>query len=245
MKSGMLAAEAAFDALKAGRSDDEINAYPEAFKNSWLHQELYKARNFKPWMSKGLYAGTLMVGVDQIVFGGKAPWTLHHEHADNETLKRKTEVEPIQYPKPDGVLTFDRLSSVFISNTNHEENQPVHLTLKDASIPIDVNLELYDAPEQRYCPAGSTKSCATPMVPIPDCRSMRRTASTARPATSRTRRRTLCGLRRKVAAGRTIRICSSSQRGARAALVYRLLPGSNGAGGPSARGIATLDSSML
>jgi electron-transferring-flavoprotein dehydrogenase len=95
-----------------------------------------------------------MVGIDQIVFGGKAPWTLHHDHADNETLRRKSEVAPIQYPKPDGVLTFDRLSSVFISNTNHEENQPVHLTLKDASVPIKVNLELYDAPEQRYCPAA-------------------------------------------------------------------------------------------
>lgn len=154
MKSGIMAAEATFDAIKDGHSYDEINAYPEAFKNSWLYQELYKARNFKPWMSKGLYTGTLMVGVDQIVFGGKAPWTLHHEHADNETLKKKTEVEPIKYPKPDGVLSFDRLSSVFISNTNHEENQPPHLKLKDASIPIDVNLRLYDAPEQRYCPAG-------------------------------------------------------------------------------------------
>jgi electron-transferring-flavoprotein dehydrogenase len=154
MKSGMLAAEAAFAAVSSGRSYDEISAYPEAFRNSWLHGELYKARNFKPWMSKGLYTGTLMVGVDQIVFGGKAPWTLHHAHADHETLKRKTEVEPIQYPKPDGVLSFDRLSSVFISNTNHEENQPCHLKLKDPSVAIRVNLEFYDAPEQRYCPAG-------------------------------------------------------------------------------------------
>jgi electron-transferring-flavoprotein dehydrogenase len=88
------------------------------------------------------------------VLGGRAPWTLHHHHADNETLKKKTEVEPIAYPKPDGVLTFDRLSSVFISNTNHNEDQPCHLTLKDAAVPVNVNLELYDAPEQRYCPAG-------------------------------------------------------------------------------------------
>ena len=154
IKSGMLAAEAAFDALQAGRAGDELASYPAAFQQSWLFDELYRARNFKPWMSKGLYTGTMMVGIDQVVFGGKAPWTLHHDHADHETLKKKTEVEPIQYPKPDGVLTFDRLSSVFISNTNHTENQPVHLTLKDSSVPVDVNLALYDAPEQRYCPAG-------------------------------------------------------------------------------------------
>jgi electron-transferring-flavoprotein dehydrogenase len=154
IKSGMMAAEAAFDAVQANRRSDELTAYPEAYRQSWLFDELYRARNFKPWMAKGLYMGTLMVGIDQVVFGGKAPWTLHHDHADNETLKRKTEVEPIKYPKPDGVLTFDRLSSVFISNTNHTEDQPIHLTLKDASVPVNVNLELYDAPEQRYCPAG-------------------------------------------------------------------------------------------
>jgi len=154
IKSGMLAADAAYDAITLGRSYDELTAYPDSFKSSWLHEELHRARNFKPWMSKGLYTGTLMVGIDQIVFGGKAPWTLHHDHADHETLRKKSEVAPIQYPKPDGVLTFDRLSSVFISNTNHEENQPVHLTLKDANVPVNVNLELYDAPEQRYCPAG-------------------------------------------------------------------------------------------
>ncbi|MES2355473.1 MAG: electron transfer flavoprotein-ubiquinone oxidoreductase [Pseudomonadota bacterium] len=154
IKSGMLAAEAAFDAVATKRSYDELSEYPAAFEKSWLHEELYKTRNFKPLMSKGLYSGALMFGIDQIVFGGKAPWTLHHKHADHETLRKKTEVSPIQYPKPDGVLTFDRLSSVFISNTNHEENQPVHLTLKDANVPIKVNLALYDAPEQRYCPAG-------------------------------------------------------------------------------------------
>jgi len=154
MKSAMLAAEAAFDAVQAGRAADELTAYPEAYEKSWLFDELYRARNFKPWMSKGLYTGTLMVGIDQVVFGGKAPWTLHHAHADHETLKKKTESAPIAYPKPDGVLTFDRLSSVFISNTNHTEDQPIHLTLKDASVPVSVNLELYDAPEQRYCPAG-------------------------------------------------------------------------------------------
>jgi electron-transferring-flavoprotein dehydrogenase len=154
MKSGMLAAEAAFAALKAGRSHVELAAYPEAFRASWLHDELHRARNFKPWMSKGLLTGTLMVGVDQVVFGGRAPWTLHHLHADHETLKSRVEVQPIDYPKPDGIVTFDRMSSVFVSNTNHEENQPPHLTLKDATIPIKLNLEKYDAPEQRYCPAG-------------------------------------------------------------------------------------------
>ncbi len=154
MKTGMLAAEAAFDAVTSGRAYDELSDYPKAFEASWLKEELHKARNFKPWMSKGLYTGTLMVGIDQIVFGGKAPWTLHHKHADHETLTMKREAAPIDYPKPDGVLTFDRLSSVFVSNTNHEENQPAHLTLKDASVPIKFNLELYDAPEQRYCPAG-------------------------------------------------------------------------------------------
>jgi len=154
IKSGMLAAEAAFDALASGRSADELTAYPEAFRKSWLFEELHRARNFKPWMSKGLYTGTLMVGIDQIVFGGKAPWTLHHLHADHETLKEKTQVLPIQYPKPDGAITFDQLSSVFISNTNHNEDQPCHLVLKDPTVPVKVNLALYDAPEQRYCPAG-------------------------------------------------------------------------------------------
>ncbi len=154
IKSGMMAAEAAHAALGAGRSADELSAYPEAFKNSWLFDELHRARNFKPWMSKGLYTGTLMVGIDQVVFGGRAPWTLHHGHADHETLSRKSEAQPISYPKPDGVLTFDRLTSVSFSSTNHGEDQPVHLTLKDASVPVNVNLELYDAPEQRYCPAG-------------------------------------------------------------------------------------------
>ena len=154
MKSGMLAAEAAFAALRSGRAHDELAAYPETFRASWLHDELRRARNFKPWMSKGLYTGTLMVGIDQVVFGGRAPWTLHHRHADHETLKTKAEAPPIAYPKPDGVLTFDRLSSVFVSNTNHAEDQLCHLTLKDATVPVKINLDLYDAPEQRYCPAG-------------------------------------------------------------------------------------------
>jgi len=154
IKSGMLAAEAAFEALREQRSHDLLSRYPETFRSSWLHDELHKARNFKPWMSKGLYLGTLMVGIDQVLFRGRAPWTLRHTHADNTTLKPKSESQPIAYPKPDGVLSFDRLSSVFISNTNHTEDQPSHLTLRDPRVPIDINLARYDAPEQRYCPAG-------------------------------------------------------------------------------------------
>ena len=154
IKSGMMAADAAHAALKAGRSADELAAYPDAFRDSWLFDELYRARNFKPWMAKGLYTGSLMVGIDQIVFGGKAPWTLRHAHADHETLRKRTEAAPIDYPKPDGRITFDRLTSVSFSNTNHGEDQPVHLTLKDPGVPVRVNLALYDAPEQRYCPAG-------------------------------------------------------------------------------------------
>jgi electron-transferring-flavoprotein dehydrogenase len=154
MKSGMLAAQAAFEAVGAGRSGDELDAYPRAFEQSWLFDELYRARNFKQWMSKGLYAGSLMVGIEQKVLGGKVPWTLHHAHADHETLKPASECTPIDYPKPDGKLTFDRLSSVFVSNTSHEENQPVHLTLKDPAVPVEINLPEYAGPEQRYCPAG-------------------------------------------------------------------------------------------
>jgi electron-transferring-flavoprotein dehydrogenase len=154
IKTGMLAAEAAFDALANNRSGDELSAYPEAFKKSWLHEELNKARNFKPWMAKGLYMGTLMVGIEQKLLGGKMPWTLHNTHADHECLEPASKHKPIEYPKPDGKLTFDRLSSVFISNTNHEENQPAHLTLKNVDVPVNTNLALYDGPEQRYCPAG-------------------------------------------------------------------------------------------
>ena len=154
IKSGMLAADAACDAIRAGRAGDTLDAYPAAFRESWLYDELYRARNFKPWMSKGLYTGTLMVGIDQVLLRGKAPWTLRHGHADHETLKSKDLVKPIHYPKPDGVLTFDRLSSVFVSNTNHNEDQPVHLTLKNSSIPVEKNWKVFGGPESRYCPAG-------------------------------------------------------------------------------------------
>jgi electron-transferring-flavoprotein dehydrogenase len=154
IKTGMLAADAAFDAVQAGRQADELTAYPESFKTSWLHTELHRARNFKQWMSKGLYLGTLMVGIEQKLLGGNVPWTLHHQHSDHEMLKPASQCKPITYPKPDGKLTFDRLSSVFISNTNHEENQPAHLTLKDPSVPVNVNWQTYAGPEARYCPAA-------------------------------------------------------------------------------------------
>jgi electron-transferring-flavoprotein dehydrogenase len=154
IKSGMLAAEAAVLALKEGREGDELKTYPDSFRASWLHEELHRARNFKPWMSKGLVLGTMMVGVDQVVFRGRAPWTLQHDHADNETLIEKSKAQPIQYPKPDGVLTFERLTDLSFSNTNHNEDQPPHLTLKDPAIPVTVNLEKYAGPESRYCPAG-------------------------------------------------------------------------------------------
>jgi electron-transferring-flavoprotein dehydrogenase len=154
MKSGMLAADATFEALGQARAQDALSAYESAFKASWLHEELHVARNFKPWMSKGLYVGTLMVGIDQVLFRGKAPWTLRHQHADHECLKPASSCQPIVYPKPDGKLTFDRLSSVFISNTNHNEHQPAHLTLKNSQVPVDINLAQYAGPESRYCPAG-------------------------------------------------------------------------------------------
>ena len=154
IKTGMLAAEAAYDALQAGRAHDELSAYPEAFENSWLHAELNKARNFKQWFKKGRTVGTLMTGIEQFVLRGHVPWTLRRAAADHTYLKPAAECQPIQYPKPDGKLTFDRLSSVFISNTNHEENQPAHLTLKDASVPVGINLAKYAGPEARYCPAG-------------------------------------------------------------------------------------------
>jgi len=152
--SGTLAAEACFTALAAGRGGDELTDYPDAFRASALHAELQRARNFKPWMSKGLAVGSAMFGIDQMLFRGKAPWTLHHSISDHASLKKAAECRKIDYPKPDGMLTFDRLSSVHLSNTCHEENQPCHLHLKDSSVPIATNLLHYDAPEQRYCPAG-------------------------------------------------------------------------------------------
>jgi len=156
MKSGMLAAEAAAAAIAEDRAGDELAAYPQALDASWIATELKAVRNAEPALAKfGPVVGTLYAGFDMWAhtLGLNLPWTLRH-HPDNEGLWRADIAPKIAYPKPDGVISFDRLSSVFLSNTNHEEDQPVHLTLKDASVPIDVNLRLYDAPEQRYCPAG-------------------------------------------------------------------------------------------
>ncbi|MBC7214940.1 MAG: electron transfer flavoprotein-ubiquinone oxidoreductase [Burkholderiaceae bacterium] len=154
IKTGMLAAEAAYDAIVAGRQHDELTAYPKAFEESWLHTELNKDRNFKNWFKYGLTTATLMNGFEQFVLRGHIPWTLHREKPDHAYLKPAAECTPIEYPKPDGKLTFDRLSSVFLSNTNHAENQPSHLTLKDPSVPVNINLAKYAGPESRYCPAG-------------------------------------------------------------------------------------------
>ncbi len=158
IKTGMLCAEALAEALAAGRQLDELTAYPEAFEKSWLYAELLQAKNFKQWFKKGRTVATVMTGVEQWLLpklGIKnPPWTLHRDKPDHAYLKPASECRQITYPKPDGTLTFDRLSSVFISNTNHEEDQPVHLQLKDPSIPIEYNLPLYDEPAQRYCPAG-------------------------------------------------------------------------------------------
>jgi electron-transferring-flavoprotein dehydrogenase len=154
IKSGMMAGDAAFDAVAAERSHDVLLAYPAAFESSWLHDELHRARNFKPYLDKGLAAGAVLWGIDQLVFRGKAPWTLHRTKSDHEKLRPAAECAPIAYPKPDGKISFDKLSSVFLSNTNHEENQPAHLTLKDSGVPVALNLATYAGPEQRYCPAG-------------------------------------------------------------------------------------------
>jgi len=153
MKSGMTAAEACFDALRADAPPAEVTSYPERLKATWLWDELARVRNIRPSFRWGLFGGIGYSALDTYVFRGKAPWTFRN-HADHTQLKPAAQSNPIDYPKPDGKVSFDKLSSVFISNTNHEEDQRIHLTLKDASVPIAVNLARYDAPEQRYCPAG-------------------------------------------------------------------------------------------
>lgn len=154
IKSGSLAAEAAFEALQAGRKQDELSHYAEKFKQSWLHEELNKARNFKQWFKKGRSIASVMTFVEQGLLKGKMPWTLRNNKPDHACLQPAAECARIDYPKPDGKITFDRLSSVFISNTNHEEDEPIHLTLKDPSVPVAVNLARYGGPEARFCPAG-------------------------------------------------------------------------------------------
>ena len=158
IKSGMLCAEAMAPALAAGRAQDELTAYPEAFEKSWLNAELQQTRNFKLWFKKGKTVGQVMTGVEQWLLPKlgvtSPPWTLHNHKADHEALQPASGFQPIAYPKPDGRLSFDRLSSVFVSNTNHEENQPAHLTLNDATVPVRINLAQFGGPESRYCPAG-------------------------------------------------------------------------------------------
>ena len=160
MKSGMVAADAVVEALAADAGAGAgagagvtVEAYPERLKKTWLWDELYRARNIRPAFHKGIWAGLAYAAFDTYVMRGRAPWTLPHAAPDHQRLESAKTAPPIAYPKPDGVVTFDRLSSVFISNTNHEEGQPCHLRLTDPETPVSVNLARYDAPEQRYCPA--------------------------------------------------------------------------------------------
>ena len=158
MKTGMLAAESAFAALGTGRAHDALDDYDSGWRKSWVYEDLWKVRNVKPGLKWGLWAGTAHGGfhmwMNDLGLGALVPWTLRHGKPDHETLKPAAGMPRIEYPRYDGTLTFDKLSSVFLSNTNHEENQPSHLRLRDASVPVSVNLAVYDGPEQRYCPAG-------------------------------------------------------------------------------------------
>lgn len=158
IKSGMLCADAVYDAVQAGRAGDELVAYPKAFEKSWLFEELDASRNFKSWFKKGNTVGALMTGIEHWLLPKlgikRPPWTLRRTMADHRYLRPAAETVAINYPKPDGVITFDRLSSVFVSNTYHEENQPAHLTLKNSTVPVNINLAEYAGPESRYCPAG-------------------------------------------------------------------------------------------
>lgn len=158
IKSGMTAAEAIFDHLAEGVEwadyrAEELTDYSDRIQKTWMWQELYQVRNIRPAFALGLWGGMAYAAIDTYVLRGRAPWTFHH-HSDHESLGLAAHYPKIDYPKPDGTYSFDRLSSVFLSSTNHEENQPAHLTLRDQSVPISYNLAYYDAPEQRYCPAG-------------------------------------------------------------------------------------------
>ena len=151
MKSGMIAAETIVEYLKENKP---LSSYEDRFNKSWVYDELYAARNVKPSFSWGLILGIIFTGIDQILFRGKLPFTLKHKHADHETLMPSNKMPKIEYPKPDNVLTFDKTSSVYLTGTNHTDNQPVHLHLKNPELPISLNVEKYDEPAQRYCPAG-------------------------------------------------------------------------------------------
>jgi len=158
IKTGMLGAEAAYRALAAGRAHDTLADLDAAWRGSWVYEDLWKVRNVKPGLKWGMWLGSLHGGLhmwaNDLGLGSLVPWTLRHDKPDHESLTPASQATPVDYPKYDGVLTFDKLSSVFLSNTNHEEDQPSHLTLKDPAIPVAVNLATYDGPEQRYCPAG-------------------------------------------------------------------------------------------
>ena len=151
MKSGMIAAETIYEHLSKNLN---LSTYELKFKESWVYKELHEARNVKPSFSWGLILGILFTGIDQILFKGKLPFTLNHKHADHEALKPAAEMPKIEYPKPDNVFTFDKTSSVYLTGTIHDDNQPVHLKLKDPNLPINYTLEKYDEPAQKYCPAG-------------------------------------------------------------------------------------------
>ena len=178
MKTAMLAAEAAFAAVAAGRSHDELSGYETSWRASWVYEDLYKVRNVKPGLRWGMWAGTLHGGVhmwlNDIGLGALVPWTMRHRHADHESLRPAAQMPPIAYPGYDGAITFDRMASVYLSNTNHEEDQPVHLQLRDPAIPVDVNLCIYDGPEARYCPAGVYEFVAADGGSGPSANSARR-----------------------------------------------------------------------
>ena len=196
MKSGMLAAETVYEAVKAGSTGgEELTGYTDRYQASWIHEELYQARNTTAWLHKfGLFIGSAIIWVEQFLSHTlkiSLPFTLSDSEPDHANMKLAAKARRFDYPKPDGVISFDRLSSVFLTNTNHEEDQPCHLTLKDSSVPIAVNLPKYAEPAQRYCPAGVTRSLKIPRVHA--FKSTRKTACTAKPATSKTPRRTLPG----------------------------------------------------
>ncbi|HEY2819208.1 MAG TPA: electron transfer flavoprotein-ubiquinone oxidoreductase, partial [Casimicrobiaceae bacterium] len=169
MKTGMLAAEAAAAALAAGRANDTLDDYPRAYRTSWVYDDLYKVRNVKPALKWGTWIGTLHGGAQMwlhdLGLGALFPWTLHSDEPDHTTLNAADDMPQIAYPKYDGVVTFDKLSSVYLSNTNHEENQPIHLQLRDTTVPVDINLRLYAGPEARYCPAGVYEFVDAPIPP--------------------------------------------------------------------------------
>ncbi len=160
IKTGMLAADAAYDAVVAGRQQRAFRL-PGGVRAPWLHAELNKDRNYKTWFKKGLTVGTLMTGIEQKLFAGHMPWTVHRHAPDYALLDKAAGHQPIDYPRPDGKLTFDRLSSVFISNTNHEENQPAHLTLKDPTVPVRINRRSTPAPSSATARPACTSSCPT------------------------------------------------------------------------------------